>query len=155
MNKFITWYEDNKLAILFSDVPHVCVRYILPSMTILERQSIKKFPFLCKTKLDVIIFDYKKDKKYTFTIPKDYCYDGMTIPRFAWTLIGVSKENNGGLISSLLHDYLTEHKDIINYDKALSTNVFNALLKVGEINSIRRFVMKNSVACYQTLFCKW
>lgn len=152
---FITWYTDDKLAIYFSTMPCVAVRYIAPTSTNEEKMSITRFPFINKRELKVQLVDKKKGKVYNFVIPKSYCYDGMTIPRFAWTLLGVSKESNGGLIASLLHDYLTEHKQIIENDRALSTNVFNALLYVGEVNSIKRFFMKNSVACYQTLLCRW
>lgn len=151
----IKWYEDDNLTIFFSEAPKVSVRYIVPSMTSLEKQSIKRYPFINKKDLKVAIFDSKKEKCYKFTIHKDYCYDGCTIPRFAWSLIGVSKENNCGLIASLVHDYLTTNRELINNDRALSTNVFNALLIAGGMNTVRRFIMKNCVACYQTLFCKW
>jgi len=151
----IEWYKNKELSIFFDDVPHVSIRYALPSDTDAEVKSKKKFPFINKRTLEVRIFDHKKGRTYGFTIPKNYCYDGCTIPRFAWSLIGVSKENNGGLIASMVHDYLTEHKELIMNDRALSTNVFNALLCVGHINPVRRFLMKNSVAMYQTLFCKW
>lgn len=151
----IEWYKSDKLSIFFSDTPHVCVRYVLPSSTPDEVKSIKKYPFICKTNLTVALFDHVKNKSYKFTIPKGYCYDAMTIPRFAWSLIGVSKEDNRGLIAALLHDYLTTNRELIDNDRALSTNVFNALLEVGGMNKFKRFIMKNAVACYQTLFCDW
>lgn len=150
----IEWYRDKNLLIEFSDKPQVAMQYALPSMTKEEKLRIEKYPFINKRNLDVHIVD-KEGFHYHFTIPKAYSWDGMTIPRFAWTLIGVSKESNCGMIAALLHDYLTENKDIIENNRALSTNIFNALLKVGGINAFKRFFMKNSVACYQTLFCKW
>lgn len=154
-NNNIKWYEDKELAIFFDSIPKVAVRYIVPSMTKLERQGVKRYPFINKRDLKVAIFDKKKEKCYKFKIRKDYCYDGCTIPRFAWSLIGVSKENNCGLIASLIHDYLTTNRDLINNDRALSTNIFNALLIAGDMNLLKRFIMKNCVACYQTLFCDW
>lgn len=151
----IEWYKSEKLSIFFDEIPHVGVRYVLPSSSELEKLSIKQYPFINRKALSVKLFDHIKGKSYGFNIPKGYCYDGMTIPRFAWTLIGVSKEDNRGLIAALIHDYLTENKGIINNDRALSTNVFNALLEAGGFNPLRRFIMKNSVACFQTLFCNW
>lgn len=150
----IKWYEDENLTIAFDRIPNVAMRYVLPSDTDAEITSKKKYPFINKHTLNVHIID-KEGFHYNFTIPKNYCYDGMTIPRFAWTLIGLSKESNCGMVAALLHDYMTENKDVIENNRSLSTNIFNALLKVGGINSFRRFIMKNSVACYQTLFCKW
>ena len=149
------WTENDKVIVYFDDTPHVSIRYVVPSMTDAEIKAVKKYPFINKKKITVRLIDKVKDRTYQFNIPKGYCYDGMTIPRFAWSLIGVSKENNGGLIASMVHDYLTEHKELIMNDRALSTNVFNALLCLGHINPVRRFLMKNSVAMYQTLFCKW
>lgn len=151
----IVWYSDKELEIAFSDKPCVAIRYALPTSTEQEKKSIKKYPFICKRTLEVEILDKQKQKKYNFIIPKNYCYDGCTIPRFAWSLIGVSKENNGGLIASLCHDYLTTNRNLINNDRALSTNIFNALLNVGGINAFKRFIMKNSVAFYQTVFSNW
>lgn len=155
MHKQIDWACDENVLIAFDREPVVQVRVIKPTMSKLERQSAKLFPFINKTPLQVMVYDHKKFKQYNFTIPKGYCYDAMTIPRFAWSLIGVSKEDNRGLIASLLHDYLTTNKELIENDRALSTNIFNALLEVGGMNKFKRFIMKNAVACYQTLFCHW
>lgn len=152
----IKWYSSKDLSIYFDDTPFVCIRYSLPSDTETEIKSKKKYPFVNKRDLLVrIVYHKKNDRTHEFSIPKGYCFDGMTIPRFAWSLIGVSKENNGGLIAAMIHDYLTEHKELIMNDRALSTNVFNALLCEGQINPVRRFLMKNSVAMFQTLFCRW
>lgn len=150
----IMWYEDEELTIGFSCMPHVCVRYIVPSATCDEILSIKQYPFICKTELRVAIFDRIKQKVYKFTIPKGYCYDGASIPRVFWRLIG-SNTDNSFLIPALIHDVLCENHDYIDNDRALSTRVFNALLTESKVNPVKRFLMKNSVATFQTLFCKW
>lgn len=150
----ILWHEDDTLKIGFSCMPHVCVRYIVPSATDEEMKSIKKLPFICKTELKVSIFDVIKQKEYKFTIPKGYCYDGASIPRLFWRLIG-SNTDNSFLIPALIHDVLCENHNYINNDRALSTRVFNALLTESKVNPVKRFLMKNSVATFQTLFCGW
>ena len=148
----IEWYADDKLKILFSCKPKVDIRYITPNSTQREIASIKKYPFANKKTLEVIIAD--GDRTHGFVIPV-FNFDGLSIPRFAWTLIGVSKEDNRGLIAALIHDFLCTHRELILYNRALSTNVFNALLIVGGMNPLQRFVMKNCVAFYQTVFCNW
>lgn len=161
----IKWYNDKNLAIYFSDTPHVCVRYICPSSTDEEKKAIKKYPFICKTELKVVLFDKKKITlqpnpvgegfvKYNFTIPKGYCYDGASIPRAFWRVVG-SPMDNRFLIAALIHDVLCENHSYVNNDRAFSTNVFNALLTVSDVNCCQRFLMKNSVGMFQTLFCKW
>ncbi len=150
----IEFYNDKDLAIFFSELPHVCVRYILPTHTEEEKKAIKKYPFICKSELKVALFDKKKSKSYKFTIPKGYCYDGASIPRFCWRLVGAPTDNRF-LIAALIHDVLCENHSYVNYDRSFSTNVFNALLAESGVNCCQRFMMKNSVACFQTLFCRW
>lgn len=150
----INWYNNDKLKIEFSIDPDVRIRHITPFSTDREIASIKKYPFENKKPVEVRIEDKVKSRTYGFTIP-EYYFDGLSIPRFAWTLIGVSKEDNRGLVAALVHDWICDKKELIWHDRALSTNVFNALLKVGKMDKVRRFIMKNSVACYQTLACDW
>lgn len=151
----LQWYEDDYIGIYFSECPHVDMRYATPVMSEEEKKEIEKKPFINKKELQVILFDYDNSNRYEFTIPENYKWDGMTIPRFAWSLIGISKENSCGLIASMIHDYLCTHKNVIGNDKSFSTDVFNALLEVSGVNKFKRFIMKNSVALFQTLFCRW
>ena len=151
---FITWYEDDKLSIYFSTMPCVAVRYITPSNTNEERQSIKRFPFINKRELKVQLQDKKKGKVYNFAVPKGYCYDGASIPRIFWRLIGANTDNSF-LIPALIHDVMCENHGYIDNDRSFSTEVFNALLYVEDVGRCKRFLMKNSVACFQTLFAGW
>ena len=146
--QYIKWYEDDKLSIEFSEVPHVCIRYILPSASDLEKKSIKKYPFINKTNLEVKLYDKKKEEIYNFTIPKNYTYDGATIPKFFYRVIGANTDNNF-LIAALIHDVLTENHSYINNDRYFSTYVFNALLEVSEVPAFKRFLMKYSVDIFQ------
>lgn len=149
----IEWYKSEKLGIFFDDIPCVGVRYVLPTHNQTERQSIKRFPFICKRTLQVILFNHTKNKSYKFSIPKGYCYDGATIPRMFWRLIG-SNTDNEFLIPALIHDVLCEHHGYIDNDREFSSEVFNALLEVSDVNRFKRFLMKNSVDFFQR-FCNW
>ena len=151
---FITWYTDDKLAIYFSTMPCVAVRYIAPTSTNEEKMSITRFPFINKRELKVQLVDKKKGKVYNFAIPKSYCYDGASIPKIFWWIIGANTDNKF-LIPALIHDVLTENHNYIDNDRAFSTNVFNALLYAEEVNSIKRFFMKNSVGVWQTMVGRW
>ena len=149
----IEWYKSDKLSIFFDKAPHVCVRYIVPSDTDAERKAIKRFPFICKSMLDVALFDNVKQKSYKFTIPKGYCYDGASIPRFFYRIIGANTDNSF-LIAALIHDVLCENHSYIDNDREFSSEVFNALLEVSEVGMFKRFLMKHSVNIFQ-IFCKW
>ena len=104
------WYEDDDIAILFDQKPQVAVRVILPTMTIFEKESIKKYPFLNKRELKVALQDKKKQLQYTFIIPKGYTWDGASIPKLFWKFIG-SKTDSTFLIPSMIHDVLCENHE--------------------------------------------
>ncbi len=148
------WCSNKYVGVFFDDVPHVCIRYTLPSSTGEEKKSIKKYPFINKRNLKVKLIDYKKDKTYNFSIPKGYCYDGASIPRLFWRVIG-SNTDNRFLIPALIHDVLCEHHEYVDNDRKFSSNVFKALLEASDVYPMKRFFMKNSVDLFQKLFCKW
>lgn len=148
------WYSNKSAGIFFDDIPHVGIRYILPSNTSEEKKSIKKYPFINKKTLTVQLVDYKKEKSYTFSIPKGYCYDGASIPRLFWRVIGANTDNRF-LVPALIHDALCEHHEYVDYDRKFSTEVFNALLESSEVCPPKRYLMKNSVDMFQKFFCKW
>lgn len=149
----IEWYKDEELCIEFDNVPHVCVRYILPSSTPLEIKSIKKYPFINKTTLKVKITDFLNDKIYEFTIPKGYTYDGATIPKFFHRIIG-SKTDNTFLIGALIHDVLCENHSYIDNNRNLSSRIFRALLITGGVGKVKAQIMYLSVDNFQR-FCGW
>ena len=147
----ISWYCNKKVKIFFDDTPRIGIRYILPSTEKELKKSIKKYPFINKKTLKVLLTDLIKNKRYKFEIPKYYCFDGASVPRFFWRVIG-SNTDNKFLIAALIHDYLCENHHLINNDRKFSTQVFNALLEASEVHPIKRFFMKNSVDFYQRFY---
>lgn len=150
----IEWYADDKLGIFFDDTPCVAIRYATPSMSEQEIKSVKKYPFINKRKLTVKLIDNIKDHTYQFEIPKGYCFDGASIPRFFQRIIGAPTDNEF-LIAALVHDVLCENHQYIMNDRAFSTLVFDSLLKISEVSRLKRFLMKHSVDIFQKLFCDW
>lgn len=153
MNEFVEWYQDEKLGIYFDKIPHVGVRYALPSMTEREKKSVSKYPFINKTDLNVHLYDYATQKDYIFTIKKDYCWDGATIPRFFWRLIG-SKTDSKFLIPSMIHDVLCENHAYVDFDRYFADKVFERLLYVSGVLAFNRWLMFHCVDNFQK-FCGW
>lgn len=149
----LEWYKNKNVGIFFDYLPSVGIRYILPSNTPEEKKSIKKYPFINKKILQVRLEDYKKNKTYYFEIPKGYCYDGASVPRLFWRIIG-SNTDNKFLIAALIHDVLCENHNYVDNDRQFSTEVFNALLEESEVFPVKRFLMKKSVNMFQ-VFCHW
>lgn len=149
----ITWYYDKNLAIEFSSRPAVGMRYPLPSMSDEEKRRIKKYPFINKKDLYVELTDIPMNIAYTFTIPKNYAYDGATIPRIFWRLIG-SKTDPDFLIPSLIHDYLCTHHECVDDRRYFADKVFERLLYVSGVPAFNRWLMFHSVDNWQKL-CHW
>lgn len=147
------WYRDNKFMIMFDIRPCVHMRYALPSMTQKEKESIRKYPFINCHDLKVELHDFVKGKKYEFVINKGYCYDGASIPRMFWRLIG-AKTDPAFLIPSLIHDVLCEHHDYVDNDRYFADKVFERLLYVSGVSDFNRWLMYHSVDNYQK-FCGW
>lgn len=149
----IEWYKSKDLSIFFDREPFVTMRVITPSMTKAEVKSAKKYPFKNHATLKVTLFNHKKSKKYEFNIPSNYCWDGASIPKAFWRLIG-AKTDNEFLIPSLIHDVLCENHHYVDNDRLFATDVFIALLEIDKVPSWKRFLMKYSVNSFQ-IFCGW
>ena len=151
--KYIKWFEDEELSIEFSEVPHVCIRYILPSASELEKKSIKKYPFINKTNLEVRLYDKEKEEIYDFSILKGECFNGADIPRFFWRLIGAQTDNTF-LIPSMIHDKLCNEHNLVNNDRHFSSLVFRAMLIAGGVSKFKAQTMYLAVDNFQR-FCNW
>lgn len=149
----LEWYNDNKLGIYFDKAPFIVNRYPTPEMTAREKKSIAKFPFANMRQLEVRLIDRKKGKSYAFTIPEKYYWDGGTIPRVFWRLIGAPTDPRF-LIASLIHDQLCENRHYIDNDRNFSSRVFKALLLEAGVSKVKTQTMYLAVDNYQR-FCGW
>ena len=149
----INWYDGDILKIEFSEKPHVIMRYALPSMTASEKSNIARYPFKNLKDLSVVLKDCNKKQSYNFIIPKGYSWDGASIPRIFWRLIG-SKTDSAFLIPSMIHDILCEHHEYVNNDRYFADKVFERLLYVSGVPAFNRWLMFHSVDNFQK-FCKW
>ena len=104
--------------------------------------------------LTVRLYDKIKDRTYQFDIPKGYCFDGASIPKFFQRIIGAPTDNSF-LIAALVHDQLCENHHYIMNDREFSTEVFNVLLESSKVGKFKRFLMKHSVNTFQKFFCDW
>lgn len=150
----IMWYEDEELAIGFDHKPNTHMIEPLPSMSQKEKDLAEMYPFINCTALKVYLFDHIKQKKYNFVIIKHFRWDGATIPRLLWFIIG-SKTNPKFRTPSLIHDYICNNKCLVNFDRAFSTLVFKACLKVAGVSKWRREIMCFFVDLWQRFQKGW
>lgn len=151
----ITWYEDKEIKIEFDKIPKTTMLFPLPTMSKKEKKYIKKKPFLNLERLFAKI-TYKlhtNEIEYNFMIEEGYRWDGASIPRLFWRLIG-SKTDSEFQIASMLHDKLCENHEFVNGDRYLSTLVLIGCMKAADVCAFKRWLIKHSVDNFQK-FCGW
>lgn len=151
---YMNWYEDKNYKIAFTDVPDVDVLNINKFvMSKEEIKDIKKKPYILHNSIGVYLEDVKKEKVYTFTIFSNYRYDGASIPRIFWRIIG-SKGDVRFLTAALIHDVLCENHRYVGYDRYFADKIFERLLYVADTCGFLRWLMFHSVDNFQK-FCGW
>ena len=153
MAEMIEWYKDEEIGIFFDRVPKVTIRYATPSSSKEEIKAINKKPFINLADLEVLLIDYITGEEYRFEVFEGYTWDGASIPRMFWRLIG-SKTDPRFLIPSMIHDVLCENHDYVQSDRYFATIVFERLLYVSKVNPFARWTIKHSVDNFQK-FCGW
>ena len=95
-----------------------------------------------------------KEYNYYIKIPKNYKWDGASIPSSLNWLIG-EKDKEEFIEASLVHDYLCENKSLIGNNRALSSSIFSALLRYNGTGSKKAGLMALAVDWYQYCFADW
>ncbi len=152
--KYITWYEDEEYYIGFSEIPDIESKIINKNVMTKEQiKEAKKKPLFLNNDVKVLLSDIKKQKSYPFEIKKGYDYDGATIHKLFWRLVG-HKEDIRFKIPALVHDVLCENHNYVNYDRYFADKIFERLLYVADTCAPIRFLMFHSVDNFQK-FCGW
>lgn len=152
--EYIVWQDDEYCRVGFSKIPEIGNKEI--NKLVMSKEEIKgakKKPLFLKNEITVCLINKTKNKTYTFTLEKGYDYDGASINRVLWRIIG-SKENIEFKIAALIHDKLCENHHYVDNDRYFADKVFEKLLEVGDVGSFRRWLMFHSVDNFQKL-CKW
>lgn len=142
----ITWYADKELKIEFSVDPDVRVLHPNPHFDDKQNEIVTAKPFMLTRDIDVAIT--YRDFRYSFTVPEGYTWDGASIPRLFWRIIG-PPTSPSFLTPSFVHDVLCENKHYICHNRYLSTLVLERLLYVSGVGPFRRWAMKHSVDNWQ------
>lgn len=148
----ITWCDKSYLSITSNKEPHTDVRKPVPSDTISEREIKLGRPYINKT--DVQFEINYLGTVYIIDIPKGYAWDGASIPRIFWRIIG-PKGDNTFLNASMVHDIICENKYLVAYDRQLSSIILREILLASGVAKWRANTMYNIVDFYQKYFCDW
>lgn len=152
--EYMRWQDNKRCCVGFSTMPDIRNKQINKCvMSKDEIKQAKKKPLYLANDIDVYLRDKSTGLEYTFTINKGYDYDGASINRFLWRIIG-SKENIEYKVASLIHDVLCENHILVGNDRYFADRVFESLLEVADVGAFRRWLMFHSVDNFQK-FCGW
>ena len=151
--------EEQVKEICFSVLPDVYIRVIEDLDPDEIKNQKKKYPFELRNTVEVFILT--TERKFKFTVPKGYIWNGADIPRIFWRVIG-SRTDNDFLIASMLHDYLLEFKvymlnEVLKNEinaseyRRLTSLIFREKIKKQGTNVIKANVMAWCVDVFQIL----
>ena len=121
---------------------------------ILVDQDNQDKPF---TLLNTIEYTSKKynDKNYVIHIGKKYSWDGASIPKIFWRIVG-SQYNPEFLPASCIHDWLCEHKSFIEKNGVqVSSDIFRDILILSHVPEWKAKTMATAVRLYQMTKKGW
>lgn len=131
---------------------------MLPSIVTKPVPELERRIVVEDLKLDMNYFD----KNINFIVPKNFIYDGASIPRALWSFVGTPyscKYDTPGCI----HDYLYSKSsdDIINsnnvkttLDRYTADYIFRDLLCKNGVNTMLAYIMYFIVRCFGGLYYK-
>jgi len=142
----ITYYEDKNLKIEFDNIPIIKDIQIQPDMSKQEKKDLLAKPYILENGIAVKI-TYKK-VTFDFYIPSGYRWNGANVPFGLYHLIGSPSEPRFK-IASMVHDFLCENRQVINFNRYLSTKIFDGLLAEMGVSKFKRFLMFHAVDNFQ------
>lgn len=156
MNFIIT--DDLRLDI--NEEPNCDIRETYPKDTKEVKDDKKRLPFILNNELYIDGLYLFKDQcnisryfGFTLNIPKGFKWDGATIPRGFWWIIG-GKGSPEFLIASLFHDYICKNKYLMKGNRYLSSLLFKEVLIACGVPTWKATIMFHAVDNFQKLF-KW
>lgn len=75
----------------------------------------------------IIVIVRVATQTYYIKLDKGFTSDGCTIPRFLWTIFACPHTPEY-LPASLIHDYVLNHPETVNYNRNLSSRIFRQVL---------------------------
>ena len=113
----------------------------------------KKKPFILMN--DIAYLSANHNDIYRIEIKHKYNWDGASIPRFFWRIVG-SQYDPDFAPASMIHDWLCEHKDFIQKDGVkISSDIFRDILILYKVPVWKAKLMATAVRAYQMTQKGW
>lgn len=152
--RYYTWYTDDKTIIIFDKIPaRPEIRFPTPCDTEDERKDKTKKPIYISKAFEVEVIH--KGFHYYIPVPQGLCTDGSTIIRLFWTILGENNLSPNMIIASIPHDIMCVQPELVDKNRALSTEIFRCLCISGGVPEWKANLMAFLVNCWQFLTGDW
>lgn len=91
--------------------------------------------------------------KHTITIPKGFIFDGASIPRLFWTVIGTTPFNPKTIVASCVHDWYCNYATTYG-QRVIGDACFYYLLRTHNVGWLRATLMYAGVRVWSSLGSK-
>ena len=111
----------------------------------------KKPFYLMRSVLYAVIEDITKTY---YQVEKDYKFDGSSIPRLFWRLIGCPHTPKY-LPAAIIHDWFCDYPEKVNYDRKRADTIFKELLISCGVSKLKAEIMFLCVEIWQIVSNLW
>lgn len=131
--------KNNELKIYLSHLPRSYINNYI-------KGNKPEYPLTCDNTPYLLVM-YNKNV-YRIQLPNNFQYDGATIFRFLWKVIGhpLLPEFQTGAV---FHDYMCRHKESVDNNRKLSSQVFYYLLLFSGVKKPLAKIMYTFVDLWQ------
>ena len=102
----------------------------------------------------IVIVSYAVTKRKYLKIQADFTSDGCTLWRIFWLILGCPHKPEF-LPASIIHDWILEHPEIVNYNRKFSSQIFKTVLLKTGVNPVKAQIMYLAVEFWQSLTNIW
>lgn len=133
-----------------------------------------RYPYKTRIASVLTVMTNKRELHFTLKLENDldhkksFIWNGQNIPKFVWSILGISQHSPEGLTASKWHDYLLYKKEDCLVDlrkkypemtvgeyRRLTTLIFRQLLKNYDVCTFKANVMAGAVAGWQFISPQW
>lgn len=102
----------------------------------------------------IVIVSYAVTKRKYLKIQEDFTSDGCTLWRIFWLILGCPHKPEY-LPASIIHDWILEHPETVNYNRKFLSQIFKTVLLKTGVNPVKAQIMYLAVEFWQNLTNIW
>lgn len=102
----------------------------------------------------IVIVSYAVTKRKYLRIQESFTSDGCTLWKIFWLILGCPHKPEY-LPASIIHDWILEHPETVNYNRKFSSQIFKTVLLKTGVNPVKAQIMYLAVEFWQNLTNIW